>query len=368
MNYKNWTVKDILALTYLKGLNLSNIAHIVNNHNSLSTFLNQKDSLSKYPRLLQGSLFNEEIKSSLELAEKQIELCEKCSVSIITMWDEIYPALLKETIAAPVVLFVKGKLQPAESVSISVVGTRNSTVYGKLTAEKYAEFIAANNVITTSGMAYGIDSYAHTSAIKNKGITYAVIASGIDSIGNGTSSQLNIANKILDSGGAVISEYKCGVKAIRPFFHQRNRIISGISLATIVIESGEKGGALITARFASDQQREVFAVPGPINSFKSVGTNKLIKSNLASITLAPDDVFTSLGLKLSAYSDTKSKEAELFPSNEKIVYENINYEPVQIDELCDKTGLDMSELLVCLLNIEFKGLIRQLPGKYYVRH
>ena len=292
-----WTVKHVVAMTYIKGLTYNSIKKIVEKYKSFQKFYANSLNEPLASNVSQETLFSNIVKESLLQAESQMELCEKNKIQIVTLWDENYPSLLKQITGPPVILFVKGILQPPDRTSISIVGTRKNTLYGKLTTEKYSEYFAKNSLIVTSGMAYGTDTIAHTSAIEASGITYAIIASGIDCIGIGSAVAERTSKRILESGGAIISEYRCGIKALPAYFPQRNRIISGISIATLVIESGEKGGSLITARFAFDQNRDVFAVPGNLNSEKSFGTNRLVQKDIARITITPSDILETLGIE-----------------------------------------------------------------------
>jgi len=253
-----------------------------------------------------------------------------------------------------------------DKTAIAIVGTRKLTSYGKLTTERFSEFFAANNIVVVSGLAYGIDTISHLATVRAGGITYAVIPSSIDTI-SPFASQKN-AEKIVDGGGAIISEYRFGVQAILASFPQRNRIIAGVSLATIVIECGIKSGALITAKIASSESREVFAVPGNINSSKSDGTNKLIKDNLAIIAISPESVLEDLGLaKLIAERSIEEHGINFDDPQEEKLYNILNFEPIHIDNLADKSEMEFSTVSGKLLMLEFKGLIKQLPGKYYLR-
>ena len=202
--------------------------------------------------------------------------------------------------------------------------------------------------------------------MKSGGITYAVIACGIDSI-SPSYTERN-AQKIVESGGAIISEYRCGVKATPAYFPQRNRIISGISKAVIIVESGEKGGALITAEFAFAQQKEVFAIPGNITSDKSQGTNLLIKNQIASIALSPESVFEDLGFSHNLLSVRESLNHSFSTKSEESSYNSLTFEPKHIDAIAEDSGLEVSDLLVALLGLEFKGLIKQLPGNHYIKN
>jgi DNA processing protein len=298
-------------------------------------------------------------------AESQIFKCENFGARIISFLDEDYPRMLKEIQYPPLVLFVKGNLEP-NGISISMVGTRKNTNYGKLVAENFAQKFAEKGIIVTSGLAYGIDTISHIAAIESNGKTYGILACGLDCVTPGVTR--NLVEKIIENNGAVISEYKFGTKALPGFFPQRNRIISGISVATIVVESDIKGGAMITARFAFDQNRDVFAIPGNINSPKSRGTNYLIKNNLAKIATSPEEVLVELGLAEERMLFTEDEISASFEDQvDNNIYESITNEPKHIDALSEELNLDISELLYRLLNLEFKGYIRQLPGKYYIR-
>jgi DNA processing protein len=257
-------------------------------------------------------------------------------------------------------------LQANDSKSISIVGTRAATTYGKLATEKFVEQFVRYNLVIVSGLARGIDTKVHIETIKNKGITYAIVASGLDCIKPAISNKN--AEKIVESGGAIISEYPCGTKALPGYFPQRNRIISGISVATLVIESADKGGSLITAKFAFDQGRDVFAVPGNIFSEKSAGTNSLIAANIAAIAKSPDYVITELGIADGREIEMFKKEKEqTLEKDEKSIIDLLNHEPRHIDDIADKADADINTVLVTLLKLEFKGLITQLPGKYYIK-
>ena len=361
---KNWKISDVLKLNGISGLSSRLFRLAVDTFNSFDDFINTKEA--EFQKFLQDSFFENKFENFNDPVNEQFDLCEKGNIGIITIWDNEYPVLLRDIAYPPVILFVKGSLQESDADSISIVGTRRCTSYGKLATEHFAEVFASNKIIVTSGLAYGIDSLAHLSTIKNNGITYAVIASGIDEIMPAESQKT--ADKIIDSGGAIISEYKCGIKALPVFFPQRNRIISGISLATLIIESAEKGGSLITAKFAFDQGREVFAVPGSIFSEKSSGTNLLFSQNIAQPALSGKSMLQLLNLTNgdnSGFFD-KNKNENLTEA-EQVIMDNISHEPVHIDQIMELTGFDMSALLVRMLEMEFRGIVRQLPGKYYIR-
>ncbi|MEI6090898.1 MAG: DNA-processing protein DprA [bacterium] len=356
-----WNNIDILKLSLTKGLNSKKQQFIMNLHDDYEEFRASYKEQIELPFI---ENWEKEQKDVDLRADTQLEIYEKNNIKMVTLFDDNYPALLKQISQPPILLFVKGELQNGDSTAIAIVGTRKCTTYGRLAAENYATHFARNNIIVVSGLAFGIDSYSHMAAVKAGGITYAVIAGGIDTYSQ--PEQLKKAEKIIDTGGALISHFHCGVFSLPPLFLQRNRIISGISTATVVIESAERGGSLNTARFAGDESRDVFAVPGAITSERSRGTNELIKKGGAIITLKPDDVLEHLGLIQTSLS-LSEKQPNLKSKEEKLIWDAVSMEPIHIDDLADKTELEISKLLVVLLEMEFSGLLRQLPGKNYIR-
>ncbi len=361
---KDWKTEEIIGLVQAKGINTNQIRDFIEKYGSLDELCERKPYVAS--KLAQKNIFNKKTYSPFDFGKQQVELCEKYDIKIISYWDEQYPRLLKQIHYPPVILYVKGELQSSDAKPVSIVGTRAATTYGRLATERFVEYFVKYNLIIVSGLARGIDTKVHLETIKNKGITYAIIASGIDCI-NPAISNKN-AEKIIESGGAVISEYPCGTKAMPGYFPQRNRIISGISIATLVIESAEKGGSLITAKFAFDQGRDVFAVPGNIFSEKSAGTNSLIASDIAAMAKSPEYVLNDLGIADAEKIKMFRKEQEQkLDNNEKVILDLLNHEPRHIDEIADKTEADINEVLVTLLKLEFKGLITQLPGKHYIK-
>lgn len=361
----NWKTEELIALTTGKGLTYTAQIAIVNDYNSLNDFLDKSDSLSA--KFRQGELFGSNSNSeTLDKAGEQTKYCLENNLNIVTYWDKEYPFMLKNISQPPVVLFIKGKLDTNGMDSISIVGTRRATHYGKA-ADKFASYFVEKGLIVTSGLAYGIDTACHLAAVNSGGITYAVIACGLDKISPEISSAN--ADKIAESGGAVISEYKIGTTARPGYFPQRNRIISGISKALLVIESAEKGGSMITAGFALDQGREVFALPGSIYSERSAGCNKLIYKSEAAIAISPRQILEDIGMTLPGLEKETSRRNYKFNSpEEKKIFDVLGHEPVQIDEIFFQTGLEIPEILVKLLELEFKNYIKQLPGKFYIRN
>ncbi|MBK9247293.1 MAG: DNA-protecting protein DprA [Ignavibacteria bacterium] len=344
-NKTSWKTEDILALSFVRGITATTLVSLVNNYGSIQELFENPPNSRTGKRLLQDDLFSKSGITALKTAaEKQLELCKKHSVDIYHIWDKRYPEILKQISYPPALIFVRGELESSKN-SIGIVGTRQFTIYGKITTERFAASIAKNNCIVTSGLASGIDTIAHKAALASGGKTYAVIASGIDCISPQLSAKLAVE---ISKNGAVISEYRCGTKALPPYFPQRNRIISGLSRAVVVTESGMKGGSLITAQFAVDQSRELFAVPGNINSDKSEGTNMLIRKNMAIAAISPEDMLEELGY----YSPgKKSSITHTFTHDiERRVYEGLSYEPIQMDDIAEKVKLSAQDVMVNLLH------------------
>ncbi|MDC1067966.1 DNA-processing protein DprA [Candidatus Kapabacteria bacterium] len=364
---KDWELVDLIKLSYFKGLTPSLLKNVVDNYNSYLEFIEADLPPNLNILINQGELFKrKQIVPNVE-AEKQLETCNNHQINICTIWDENYPLLLNEIHQSPAFFFYKGSLDKINSPTISIVGTRKCSTYGKINTRRYANYFASKGVNIVSGLAYGIDTEAHLGAIESGGITFSVIASGIDKLSPQTA--ISNSEKIIESGGALISTYHCGVRALPPFFLQRNRIISGLSSATLVVESKVKGGSLNTAKFARDQDREVFAVPGNITSINSEGTNALIRDGLAKLTNSPESLFKELLFDYSSKIQLiDSVELNFATKDEENIYAILSFEPIHIDELVNKVNTNMSQLLVCLLNMEFSGSIKQLPGKYYIRN
>lgn len=363
-----WRLDEILAINLKKNLPFRLKRYIFENFKCFDHLINSKLTSDLAFHFRQEKLFSEgqSHKELLEAGIREIEQATKAGVRICTVYDDDYPFMLKQTSHPPLVLYYSGVLQKSESICISIVGTRKHTLYGKLSAERFASYIAGHNIIVVSGLAYGIDTVSHLSAIDAGGVTYAVIAAGIDKLSPKDTRRK--ADMIIERGGAIISDYPMGTRSLPAYFLQRNRIIAGLSLATIIIESDIKGGSLNTARHAFDLGREVFSLPGNITSVKSKGTNMLIKNEKAIPALSPEMILGELGLEKEKQVLFQQSEKEVSNPEQKIILENIDFEPLHVDEISEKCGIDISALLVSLLELEFQGFIRQLPGKYYIKN
>ena len=297
-----------------------------------------------------------EVKEDLSLAQKN-------GVKIITFSDSDYPSLLRHIHDPPPVLYVRGKVH-GDSLNIAIVGSRNPTSYGRTVTERLSGDLAQRGFTVVSGMARGIDAAAHIGALATEGKTVAVLGSGMGTIYPAENKRLFY--RIAESG-AVISEFPFLTPPEAHNFPVRNRIISGLSLGTVIVEATHRSGSLITARLAAEQGREVFAVPGSITSFKSMGTHRLIKQG-AKLVEHVEDILEELNLDQPIPSiDTKEKPAiQLTPEEKKILNELSPY-PIHIDKLVRNLSLSAAQVSSLLLQLELKGLVTQSPGKLFTR-
>lgn len=370
-------LKYLYFLTRVKNLGNVKIKNILSANKNLDErylfsyeFLKKTDGINE---VLAGNIIS--ARKNFSAIEKDFESIlkrsEKADIRIISIADEDYPSNLKNIYDAPVILYYKGNLTKNDVFSLSVVGTRYPSEYGRNVCRKLVGELSANMIPIVSGMARGIDSTAHKSAIDNNSQTYAVLGCGADVIYPPENRKLY---EEIISNGAVISEFEPGTGPDKINFPRRNRIISGISLGTIIVETGIKGGSLITAEFALDQNKEVFAVPGYIYSKKSEGCNNLIKKGQAKLADSVEDIFSELNYKLDSFLKKdivnlkegagQGIELSIF---ERSLLDALSNEPIHIDAINEKTGLSISDCLVNLLTLEFKGLIKQLPGKFFIR-
>lgn len=341
---------------------LSKFRNLQNILNASVNELQEVEGISKElsSRIRKISSQRNDIKS---FVEDELTKLKKIGGRIVTVWDEDYPPLLKRIYDPPLLIYIKGSFDERDKYSIAVVGTRVPTNYGKLQTEKIVSELASQGITIVSGLARGIDSIAHKTAMKNNSRTIAVIGSGLDVIYPPENKKLfdEISEK-----GVIISEFPLGTKPDAVNFPKRNRIISGISLGTLVIETGINGGAMQTARLALDQNREVFAVPGNLGVRQSEGTNLLIQRGEAELITSAEDILTELELKLKPVigKNIPKPERDLNIFEEKI-YNSLTTEPLHIDKISELTNLSTSDCLVHLLSLEFKGLVKQLPGKIF---
>jgi DNA processing protein len=319
------------------------------------------------------------------MAEREIERARELEVAIVTCEDPIYPRNLLNIYDYPPLLYVQGSLCP-EEICVAVVGSRLASVYGRYTTEKISRELALQGITIVSGLARGIDAAAHRGALAGKGRTIAVLGCGLDIVYPPENEGL--AGAVV-AHGALITEFPFGTPPNAPNFPSRNRIISGISLGVVVVEAGEKSGSLITARIAAEQGRSVFAVPGEIGAAGSRGTHRLIKQGAMLVENIEDileEILPQAGRSPSASNEPSlsSRRDALAPDPEKTtaparvkmaglgnqeqrLLSLIPSRPVDIDTLITSSGFTAQEVLNALLILELRGLIRQMPGKQFLR-
>lgn len=303
----------------------------------------------------------------LSLAEKELAYIQQNKITALTYTDDAYPARLKNCDDSPTFLFTKGSVDLNAAKILSIVGTRNATLYGLECCERLVEQLNArgHNPIIVSGLAYGIDVCAHKAALKYGLSTVGVLGTGLNTIY--PSQHRSIANQMLENG-ALVSDFTSQAKLDRNNFLRRNRIIAGLADATVVVESGEKGGALVTADIAMSYNRDVLAFPGRVGDSCSKGCNNLIKKNRAALIESVEDLEYALG-----WDEVKPGKTRQLPlltnlgdKENRIISLLKKSEAETIDSLCRQTGIPVSELAVLLLNLEFFGYVRSLPGKAYI--
>jgi len=339
----------------------------------LMEFFGKPENILKAPaeKLIAVSGIGEKIAQQItsfkkEDLDKELALAKKLGLKIITQDDADYPENLKNIYDPPIVLYVKGELKEEDKLSLAIVGSRRASFYGLSSAEKFAYALAEKGFTIVSGMARGIDTYAHKGALKANGRTIAVMGSGFSHLYPPENKKLaeGIANN-----GAVISEFPCEVRPLPQNFPQRNRVISGLSLGVLVVEAARNSGALITADFGLEQGRDVFALPGKVDSQTSFGTNGLIKQG-AKLVSCVEDILEEFNLpEEQAKKDKveKTDKSDAVDGKEGRIYDLISSQSVHLDELLEKTNLDIPQISDILLKLQLKKLIKQLPGKQFVR-
>lgn len=355
-------------------LSLTRVSQIgdVQAKNLLEQFGTAEAVFKASPQLLEkvkdvGTIRARNIKSFRDFseAERELEFTRKYGISCLTMGDETYPRRLLNCYDPPAVLFFKGTADLNSSRLVAIVGTRNNTDYGKFFTEKLIRSLADANCIIVSGLAYGIDTIAHKCALKTGIATIGVVGHGLDTIY--PSQNTGMAKQMLKNGG-LLTEFWSNTKPDKHNFPSRNRVVAGITDATIIIESGIKGGSLITGDVAWGYNRDVFAVPGRTIDPKSGGCNELIRNNKAIMLTEPDQF-----LETMKWNDVKKPGAplqkemflELTEEEIKVVELLKTAEQLNIDELNFRAGISSSSLSSALLNLEMRGLLQALPGKRF---
>lgn len=295
--------------------------------------------------------------------DAELARIEQAGARVLTWESPDYPSLLQDIEQPPPVLYVRGTLTTADRLAVAVVGTRDPSAYGKDVAQRISAGLASNGVTVVSGLAYGIDAVAHRAALEAGGRTLAVLGTGVDVVY--PERHRDLANSIMGSG-ALISDYCLGTKPEPTNFPPRNRIISGLSLGTLVVEAGAQSGALITLHFALEQGRETFAVPGNVYNQVSAGTNAAIQRGEAKLVTRVEDILEELNLTMVAQ---QSEVREIVPESatEQALLACLGSEPLELDELVRTAGLPTATVSSTLVMMELKGMVRRVEGMSYVR-
>lgn len=344
--------------------------------NKLLNYFNKPENILKAPRekLIAVSGIAEKIADKIcslkkEDLDKEFALAKKHGLKIMTCDDQDYPQNLKQIPDPPIVLYIKGELKEQDKFSIAIVGSRRASFYGLSSAEKFAGDLSNRGLTIVSGMARGIDTYAHRGALKQAGRTIAVMGSGFNQIYPPENKELV---EEISQAGAVISEFPIDTEPLPQNFPRRNRVISGLSLGVVVVEAARNSGALITADFALEQGREVFALPGKVDSHTSFGTNGLIKQG-AKLVSCLDDILEEFNLPVTKIHKAKENtpvhlKFDFNHAEENQLYDLLSSQPIALDEIVEKTNMGISRISDILLRLQVKKLIKQLPGKQFVRN
>jgi len=326
-----------------------------------------KKELAELPDI--GPIIASNIKNKIswDKVEEQRRLIQKNQVQIVTFRDENYPENLLSIYDPPPFLFVKGEIKKVDRNAVAIVGCRLASPYGKRITDRIGRELSKRGITLVSGLARGIDSIGHLSALKENGRTLAVFGSGLDIIYPRENRKLT---EQIKSSGAILSEFFMGTKPEAPNFPRRNRLISGLSLGVVIVEAGTKSGALLTAHCALEQNREVFAIPGNLGSKNSEGTNKLIKQG-AKLVTSVEDILEELRITTkegkSSSSVLTEEDLSHLSEMEKNILKLLSDEPFHIDKIATQASVNVPQALSALLSLELKGLVKQLSGKMFVQ-
>ncbi|HEY5691852.1 MAG TPA: DNA-processing protein DprA [Cyclobacteriaceae bacterium] len=358
----------LLSLHFVPGIGDFLVKQLVSYCGSATdVFKIPKGKLLKIPGVGESTISAIKSGDPFRSAEEELQKAEKNDTRIIFFLDKEYPQRLKHFDDCPSLIYVKGNVNLNTAKTVGIVGTRQATNYGKEIVEALVNDLIPHKPLIVSGLAYGIDIHAHKQALKQKLPTLGVMGSGMDVLY--PSMHKDTAIKMLDSGG-LLTENPFGTKPDAHNFPARNRIIAGMSDALIVVEAASRGGALITAEIANNYNKDVFAVPGDIGKTYSEGCNKLIKINKAHLLTHAKDIEYIMNwsaVPAKTESNTEQIDLNLFDQDELKVINLLKEKknPMMIDELSRKTSLSPSTLASLLLNLEFKNMVRSLPGKMY---
>jgi DNA processing protein len=354
-----------IALTLLSEVGDITAKKLVKHCGSVEAIFKEKGkNLSKIPGISYKAIHSILNQSVMKDAEKEIDFITKNDIEPIYFLDDKYPRRLRHCADGPLLLYFKGDVDFNNKQVLSVVGTREPSDYGIETCEKIIKQLAGTNTLIVSGLAYGIDVCSHRNAIKHGLPTVGVLGHGLDRIYPNQNKKY--VNQMIENGG-ILTEFRKGTEPERQNFPQRNRIVAGMSDATLVVESKAKGGSLITAYLAFDYNRDVFAIPGRPTDVNSEGCNLLIKKNIAQLINDGNEIKELLNWKDEEIIQNSQRQlfVQLNENEEKIVKAMVSRREYSVDEISIESGLSVSKTATVLLSLEFKGIIKTLPGKQY---
>lgn len=356
-----------IALTFIPGIGDVTARNLLEHFGSAeNVFKASRKSLSEVQGIRKKAIDAILEKKGFDEAEKELRFIEKYKIQPLFYTEEVYPKRLKNCYDAPILLYYKGRADLNSSKVISIVGTRNATAYGRELTHKLVESLKPHDAVIVSGLAHGIDGIAHKACIKQQIPTIGVMGHGLDRIY--PAAHRSLAEKMLVQGG-LLTEFPSETNPDRENFPKRNRIVAGLADATIIVEAGLKGGALITAELANSYNRDVFAFPGSVNDEFSAGCNYLIKTNRANLITDIKDLEYMLGWIINGSETAKPKQVSLklnLSEDEQLVVNILESKgTVGIDDLSLLTRLPQSRLAVTILGLEMQGIVVSLPGKVY---
>lgn len=367
-NRKNLRV--LVALSILPGFGCRRVFNLLKALGNPETIFNQsKRKLRSVEGIGEASALSLLSFDKWDQVDAILDKTEKTGAKLLSLADPEYPPLLKQIYDPPILLWVKGNVEALSIPGVAVVGTRNTSSYGRNMAKKFVKELAEQGLCIFSGLAYGIDAIAHAEALEHGAPTVAVLGSGIDTMY--PQKHAGLANNIVKSGGAVITEFPPGTNPDAGNFPVRNRIVSGLSLGVLVIESGIKGGSMITADLGLDQNREVFALPHPLGNPSGTGCNYLIKRGAAKLVQTVDDILDELPVEHGESSREMKEEKKQTWRDQKLgdlgikICTALEKQAYQVDDLSEEIGVSTSQLLVQLLQLEMNQLVTQKAGKVF---
>jgi len=358
---------DLVTLNMTRGVGSIIYGRLLEFFETPSAILDASERDLQQVSGVSGKVSSAIIGMSRSMGEDEIAFAESLSVRIITQESSDYPQALLSIHDPPLVLYVRGGFDDRDALGMGLVGSRRCSHYGRVQAERFGSDLSRMGFTIVSGLAQGIDTSSHEGALKAKGRTIAVLGNGLSHVYPRQNAQL--AQEVADSG-AVISEFPMKTRVDARHFPQRNRLISGLSLGVMVVEASKQSGTLITANFALEQGREVFALPGRVDNPTSAGTHRLIQQG-AKLVTSPSEVVEELGPLASVIDPLEDEpvdpRAMNLNSREREIYETLSHDPLQVDDIIRMTGIPASNVLSTLTILEMRRLVKQLAGKRFVK-